>query len=142
MEATKALTVRQPYAAWMFVANALGLKDVENRSWQTRHRGRLAIHTALLPEHWWSDTEAWHLNGQRGTAWAFGAVIGVVDLARIDEPVRYVEGDPSVWALAGHYRWRLADPVLLDEPVLSEGGEDVFDLAPDVARRVRELLGG
>ena len=37
---TCALTVHQPWA-WC-VAN--GHKDVENRSWQTAHRGWLAIH--------------------------------------------------------------------------------------------------
>ena len=36
----KALTIKQPWA-WLM---AEGLKDVENRSWQTHYRGFLAIH--------------------------------------------------------------------------------------------------
>lgn len=38
----KALSIRQPYA-WLIVS---GFKDVENRSWKTRHRGTLLIHAA------------------------------------------------------------------------------------------------
>jgi len=38
----KALTIRQP---WAFAILNLG-KDVENRSWRTRHRGPLLIHAA------------------------------------------------------------------------------------------------
>jgi hypothetical protein len=36
----RALTIRQPWA-WLIVN---GYKDIENRSWQTRHRGALLIH--------------------------------------------------------------------------------------------------
>ncbi len=40
MAEMRALTIRQPWA-W---AIAVAGKDVENRSWQTSHRGLLAIH--------------------------------------------------------------------------------------------------
>ncbi len=36
----KALTVRQPWASLIIA----GYKDVENRSWTTSYRGRLAVH--------------------------------------------------------------------------------------------------
>jgi hypothetical protein len=39
----KILTVRQPWAS-LIVA---GLKDVENRPWNTKYRGRLGIHAAI-----------------------------------------------------------------------------------------------
>jgi hypothetical protein len=38
----KALAIRQPYA-WLVVH---GIKDVENRSWPTRYRGRFFIHAS------------------------------------------------------------------------------------------------
>ncbi|MDR7109249.1 ASCH domain-containing protein [Pseudomonas frederiksbergensis] len=38
----KALSIRQPWA-WLIVH---GGKDVENRSWHTKHRGRFLIHAA------------------------------------------------------------------------------------------------
>jgi hypothetical protein len=40
MMAVKALTIFQPFAAMI----ATGAKFVENRSWETRYRGPLAIH--------------------------------------------------------------------------------------------------
>ena len=39
---TKALSIRQPWA-WLIVQ---GLKDIENRSWATKHRGPTLIHAA------------------------------------------------------------------------------------------------
>lgn len=39
----QALSVRQPWA-WLIVN---GFKDIENRSWATRVRGRVLIHAAL-----------------------------------------------------------------------------------------------
>ncbi|MDQ0124649.1 hypothetical protein J2W17_003603 [Pseudomonas lini] len=38
----KALSIRQPWA-WLIVH---GWKDVENRSWHTKHRGRFLVHAA------------------------------------------------------------------------------------------------
>jgi hypothetical protein len=38
----KALTLMQPWASLV----AIGAKRLETRSWQTRHRGKLAIHAA------------------------------------------------------------------------------------------------
>jgi hypothetical protein len=40
----KALSIRQPWA-WLIVN---GYKDIENRSWQTRYRGPVLIHTGRL----------------------------------------------------------------------------------------------
>jgi len=45
----KALSVRQPFAL-LIVA---GIKDIENRSWPTKYRGRILIHAAKKV-----DTEA------------------------------------------------------------------------------------
>ena len=47
---TRALTLRQPWA-W---AVAAGHKDVENRTWQTPHRGCMAIHAGGE----WADAAA------------------------------------------------------------------------------------
>jgi hypothetical protein len=38
----KALSIRQPWA-WLIIH---GGKDVENRSWHTKHRGRFVVHAA------------------------------------------------------------------------------------------------
>jgi len=38
----KAISIRQPWAS-LIVA---GIKDIENRSWQTKYRGKLLIHAS------------------------------------------------------------------------------------------------
>jgi hypothetical protein len=42
----RAITIHQPYAA-LIVA---GIKDIENRGWDTRHRGRIYIHAAKVQQ--------------------------------------------------------------------------------------------
>lgn len=39
----KALSIRQPWASLIIA----GIKDVENRSWRTRFRGRILVHAGL-----------------------------------------------------------------------------------------------
>src|ERR1700712_1986361 len=41
----KCLSLRQPWA-WLVVN---GFKDIENRSWKTKHRGPLLIHASQRP---------------------------------------------------------------------------------------------
>ena len=48
----KAITVWQPWAG----ALAAGIKENETRSWATKYRGPLAIHSAMKAiQHTWSD---------------------------------------------------------------------------------------
>ena len=39
----KAITIRQPWASLI----VHGIKDIENRSWQTNFRGRVLIHSSV-----------------------------------------------------------------------------------------------
>jgi hypothetical protein len=41
----KAISLSQPWAS----AIALDLKSIETRSWQTKYRGRIAIHASARP---------------------------------------------------------------------------------------------
>lgn len=48
----KALSIRQPYA-WLIVN---GFKDIENRDWPTKFRGRVLIHAgATYPKREYAD---------------------------------------------------------------------------------------
>lgn len=38
----KALSIRQPWASLI----VMGIKDIENRTWPTRHRGSVLVHAA------------------------------------------------------------------------------------------------
>ena len=54
----KTITVWQPWAG----ALAAGIKENETRSWATKYRGPLAIHSAMKAiQHTWSD---WYMNDE------------------------------------------------------------------------------
>jgi ASCH domain len=102
----------------------MGIKDVENRSWSTRYRGRLAIHAgktidrAALAEH----------RALLPPDIPAGFILGTVELKDV------VKGHPSRWALPGQYHWLLADPQRFDSPVpvIGKQGLWTWELA-DVA---------
>ncbi|MGA2036508.1 MAG: ASCH domain-containing protein [Acidimicrobiales bacterium] len=98
----KILTIRQPWAS-LIVA---GIKDVENRSWRTNHRGRLGIHAGGRVEQDAFDTYGHLLDGDLPR----GALIGSVTV------VDCVENSRSKWALPGHWHWLLAEPKKLAHP--------------------------
>jgi hypothetical protein len=103
-DVVKVLTVRQPWASLIMA----GAKDVENRTWSTRHRGQLAIHAAGTLE---TDALAQHRNLLNAPAdLPRGTILGTVTLTDI------VTGHASPWAEPGHYHWLLADPRPFDEP--------------------------
>lgn len=85
----RALTIHQPWAS-LIVG---GVKDVENRSWPTTHRGPMLIHAGLSidPSPWIDCLDDMPL----------GCVIGVVDV------VDCVRDSSSEWASIGSWHWIL-----------------------------------
>ena len=113
----RALTIRQPWASLI----VFGEKDVENRTWTTRHRGSLAIHAGQAVDH---DLQAWQLNiAQRINTFPRGAIVGIVDLRDV------VRDSRSRWAEPGHHHWVLTDPRPI-EPVPMRGRLGLW--TPDV----------
>jgi hypothetical protein len=105
----RVLTVRQPWAS-LIVA---GIKDVENRSWPTRHRGRLYIHAGLE-----LDKAAMERHGHRFAGDAElprGFIIGRVDVTDC------VRDSTSRWADRGQWHWMLANAVELRQPIAARG---------------------
>lgn len=109
----KALTIRAPWA-W---AIAQGWKRVENRSWATNFRGRIAIHAAVSKE---SDADAAATFAALGieppTEFVRGAIIGTVELVDVlplDEFLRRFGGDRFDRGFAlGPLCWVLREPRL------------------------------
>lgn len=58
---TKILSIRQPWA-WLIVN---GHKDIENRTWRTKHRGRFLVHAGLTmtKQDWLAGVETAALVG-------------------------------------------------------------------------------
>jgi hypothetical protein len=111
----KALTVRQPWATLIIA----GLKDVENRSWTTSYRGRLAIHAGGTLDKEGLDEYA-DLVESLGEL-PRGAMIGAVVLADV------TQGSKSPFAMAGQYHWLLRDPKAFAEPVPMAGRPGLWE---------------
>jgi len=132
----KALSIKQPWASLI----AHGLKDIENRTWATKYRGKIYIHASGTPSFNNLTLNLSHdqidqivLNGSfpldaRDEKYPKSAIIGTVDI------VDCVINHPSIWAegtetSAGHvidhivYNWVIANPVLFDEPILNVKGK-------------------
>jgi len=92
------------HAHWAAAIFQLG-KDVENRTWSTEHRGRLAIHAGRR-----LDPAICATLGLDPDKLVIGAILGTVELIEI------VTNSRSRWAMPGHYHWVLANPRPLDQP--------------------------
>ncbi len=151
----KAISLHQPFAS----AIAEGAKMVETRSWQTKHRGMLAIHAAAkISTELDSYGSCWNwcgaLNRLMGTGLLskqlpFGGIIAVVTVigVRRTDDFRLGEVDSLRWRndlgslytwterqmgdfSLGRYGWILADLVKLREPLPFKGRQGVFEV-PD-----------
>jgi hypothetical protein len=93
----KAIVVRQPWA-WLIIS---GYKDIENRSWTTRHRGPLLIQASATLRR--SELElAEKVFGRKidESKLQLGGIIGMVDLYDI------TDRKTSKWFF-GPYGWKL-----------------------------------
>lgn len=127
----KALSVKQPWGELI----ASGIKDIENRTWKTKFRGRIYIHVGLSKKHmvYFTDEQlalaSTVLKNAKSGKMSFGAIIGEVDI------VDCVLNHKSVWAEhvempAGTYmgekliyNWVLENPVLYEKPILNVKGK-------------------
>lgn len=104
----KALSIRQPWA-WLIIH---GGKDIENRSWHTKHRGRFLVHAAkgMTGEEYADACNFCHRYGlpkpprfdDLKQNWC-GGIIGAVEL------VDSVDHSDSPWYM-GERAFLLVDP--------------------------------
>jgi len=137
----RALTVKQPWA-W---AIASAGKTVENRGWETRYRGLLAIHAGKAIDREGLDDprilqaicdRAFQIGDAPSRQ---GAVIAVAELAGCHGPDD-CRGTCSPWAVSGRYHWNLFDARPLPEPVPCRGALGLWRLPADVEKAVRAQL--
>lgn len=129
----KALSIKQPWASLI----AHGIKDIENRTWQTHFRGKIYIHSSAqqikTKDISFPSNEVWLNNVpdyMRKTAFfnknITSAIIGEVEI------IDCVQGHKSVWAEKSRdgekpiWNWVLSNPVLYDRPILNVKGKLSF----------------
>ncbi|MDM1494968.1 ASCH domain-containing protein [Myroides odoratimimus] len=108
---TKAISVKQPWAELI----CLGIKDVENRTWKTKFRGRVFIHAPMHPD------KTSKLSKEREEATAHIEEFHFKNSAIIGEAtiVDCVQNHKSIWADKGEgiWHWVLKDAVFYDKPI-------------------------
>jgi len=121
-----AISVRQPWAGLI----VSGVKDVENRTWRTSHRGRVLVHASARP-----DVVAQGSHGSDGILGANGAILGAVTLVDclFDQSV-------SRWAEPGLWHWLLIDPELFAEPIPASGRLGIWHPSRTTCRQLRRVL--
>lgn len=143
-----AVSVRQPWA-W---AIARGHQAVENRDWDSRFRGALAIHASLRVDLDSSESpaiRAAHWDPDDPAA-AIGGIVAVVSLsgvctAAMPQPALGTDEACAcgAWAKPGRYHWQLRDPRPLSQPVFAVSETDdrgLWELPSPVAAEVARLL--
>lgn len=136
----KAITIKQPWASLIVE----GIKDIENRTWATKFRGRVLIHAsakpvvglpceALTDEQYARVFTAKKLNSLIGEN---GAIIGSVEIVDcvINHPSIWAEKTPDYimkgdeeWSGIPIYNWVLANPILFPEPIPAKGKLSFWD---------------
>lgn len=151
----KAISILQPWASLI----AIGAKKIETRSWPTKYRGPLAIHSSKIP---------WRFNGKDKTErligltlWEsglyhepqdlpYGAVIATCNLVDVrymlqGKLFRYengavivggeipMPGEPEISFgdyTPGRYAWILEDVRQLPEPIPARGQQGLWNWEP------------
>lgn len=136
----KCISIQQPWAGLII----LGIKSYETRSWNTKHRGKLAIHSSAkmsadsketllwlrkeLPDKFFPDSEAMNMCNQ------MGMVLGTVDLRSTHSTNDGGPGD-SLERLLGDYSenrwyWKLKNPIIFPSPVPAVGKLSLWNWEP------------
>lgn len=123
----KALSFKQPWA-WLMCK---GFKDIENRNWPTKFRGRIYVHASKSQSDMNKEIVAFMLRrlNNRQTAefmvayerLDFGALIGELDI------VGCVDLHPSPWFF-GRYGFLVANPQLYEKPIPCKGALGFFEV--------------
>jgi hypothetical protein len=148
----KCLSIRQPWP-WLILRPDLSdsaraeaatrgeIKDIENRTWPTRFRGRVLIHASkgMTRDEYEDAVVTTHYAGleialppmaelQRG------GIVGVVSI------VDCIPGErrTSPWHMGGQFGFQLANPRPLPF-IPCRGALQLFDAPPDVCATIRDL---
>jgi len=125
----KALSLKQPWA-WLVVE---GMKDIENRKWATKYRGKILIHAS---KNWDAEGERWlYIKDCKGEIpmggreipmrhdprIIYGAIIGSADI------LNCVVESKSPW-FVGPYGFVLANASRVEEITFCKGRLGFFEV--------------
>ncbi|UOQ53076.1 ASCH domain-containing protein [Hymenobacter cellulosivorans] len=140
----KALSLIQPYATLIM----LGYKQYETRSWDTKHRGPLAIHASVGKPAWARQVAATcpeisailQRHGLDFDTLPRGVVLGTCEVVSTHTTLSM--SHLSITELAcgdytpGRYAWRLIAPLCCNTPVPCKGALSLWSLPAEVEQQV------
>jgi hypothetical protein len=129
----RALSIKQP---WVHAILYEG-KDIENRSWQCKFRGWIALHASAKPSpdyefprgHRCPDLSELDYSAICGVA----RLIAIVEKSRSKWFQRPVDGSVN-------YGWVLADVRALKQPIPCSGARSLWTVPPAFVRKIRAQL--
>lgn len=134
----RALTIKNPWAGLI----ALGIKDIENRTWPTQYRGKIYIHTSKVPDRRAALTKnqelevlAAHRKKTFSLEFPDSQIIGEVEI------VDCIRNSKSVWAEPGAWHWVLARPILYDKPAPCKGALSFWTPTIEVLNFINQANG-
>jgi hypothetical protein len=142
----KSITITQPWATLI----VLGAKHYETRTWETRHRGQLAIHASRrFPE---AQRELCRHEPIRSVlrkagyySWSdlpIGAVLGTVQLTDCLPVEKVLALDPAERVLGdyhpGRWAWVLTGARELPAPVPCRGMLGIYEVPAECVGRIME----
>jgi hypothetical protein len=132
------------YAPWCWAILFAG-KDVENRDWPTRFRGRILLHASKMKSatHMEEEVEAVYsmlhesacVDKDQVLLWSFanaGKIVGAVTITGC------VERSDSRWFF-GRYGFLLANPVDIATPIPCRGSLGIWEVPSDIVEQVRKV---
>lgn len=132
----KALTIKQPWASLI----AAGAKDIENRDWQTKVRGIVAIHSSAKLEQSEIEDACDLMRGfiPKFSAARFkqdrlptGVILGAVEI------VGCVRQSDSPW-FVGEYGFQLRNAVRFGNPIRCRGALGFWEVPEKIVALMRE----
>lgn len=120
----KAITIKQPWASLI----CQGIKDIENRTWPTKFRGRVLVHAGAKNfDFSHSMTSEYQREFIKGIEKPYvkGSIIGSVEI--IDCIKSNADLKNSPWGDFYCYHWILANPILFPEPIPAKGKLSFWD---------------
>ena len=133
----KAISIRPPWA-WAILHAG---KDIENRTWNTKIRGTIAIHASQSMSRPYYES-AIEVIGKLAPgakipnyeAMVRGAIVGLVELVGCEERTK------SKWHVRDHYGFLLANPRVLREPIPCNGRLSFWNVPDTLARLILEEM--
>lgn len=112
MEVSKVLSIKNP---WSYLI-VTGLKDVENRTWRTKYRGKILIHSSAK----WDKSvelnqlftyEQYNAMNAHTRQKVFSRILPCSAIIGEVEIVDCIQNSESIWAVPGQWHWVLENPV-------------------------------